>query len=131
MEIILREDITNLGKAGEVVSVREGYARNFLLPRKKAVVADGENMKSLEHEKRVIASKQQKMKKGALELAEKISALSITIGREAGEEDKLWMQPLRYVGAAQVRQAGALRGKSASQAAQRSSAGRWPGSRHR
>jgi large subunit ribosomal protein L9 len=90
MEIILREDVRNLGKAGDVVNVREGYARNFLLPRKKAVVADSGNMKRLEHEKRVITAKQQKMKKGAEELAQKISAMSITIGREAGEEEKLF-----------------------------------------
>lgn len=90
MQVILKEDIQNLGKAGDVVSVREGYGRNFLLPRKKAILAQAENLKELEHQKRVVAALQMKRKKEAEVLAGKIASLSITIGREAGEEDKLF-----------------------------------------
>lgn len=90
MQVILQEDISNLGKAGEVVNVREGFGRNFLLPQKKAVEADPKNLKQLEHSKRVIGAKQAKVKKAAVELAEKLKTVSITIGRESGEEDKLF-----------------------------------------
>lgn len=90
MELILQEDVANLGKAGEVVKVRDGYGRNFLLPRKKAVIADPKNLAELEHHKRVVASKQAKVKKTAEELAERFKSVSITIAREAGEEDKLF-----------------------------------------
>lgn len=90
MQVILQEDVASLGKAGDVVNVREGYGRNFLLPQKKAVPADPKNLKQLDHQKRVVAAGQLKMKKRAEELAEKLKAVSITIGREAGEEDKLF-----------------------------------------
>lgn len=90
MEVILQYDVPQLGKAGDVVKVREGYARNFLLPQKKALVADPKNMKKLEHQRRVVVAKQTKVKKEAEVLATKISALSITISREAGEEDKIF-----------------------------------------
>lgn len=90
MEVILQEDIVSLGKAGDIVKVRDGYARNFLFPRKKAVEADPKNLNQLEHHKKAIAARQLKVKKGAEELSKKISALSITISREAGEEDKLF-----------------------------------------
>lgn len=90
MEVILQEDIISLGKAGDVVKVRDGYARNFLFPQKKAVEADPKNLNQLEHHKKAIAAKQLKVKKGAEELSKKISALSITISRESGEEDKLF-----------------------------------------
>lgn len=90
MQVILQEDVRNLGNAGDIVNVREGYGRNFLLPRNKAVIADPKNVRQLEHQKRVVAAKQQKVKQKALELAEKLKELSITISREAGEEDKLF-----------------------------------------
>jgi large subunit ribosomal protein L9 len=90
MQVILQEDVPNIGRAGEVVTVREGFGRNYLLPRKKAVVAQPGNLKVLEHQKRVVAARQQKLKAGAAELAKKIAGVSITIGRESGEEDKLF-----------------------------------------
>lgn len=90
MEVILQEDVINLGKAGDVVKVREGYGRNFLLPKKKAVVADSKNINQLEHHKRVAAAKQAKVRKFATELADKLSKVSITIAREVGEEEKLF-----------------------------------------
>ncbi|MBT3182845.1 MAG: 50S ribosomal protein L9 [Deltaproteobacteria bacterium] len=90
MNVILQEDVPNLGRAGDVVAVRDGYGRNFLLPRKKAVMADPKNMTQLEHHKRVVAAKQQKVKHKAEGIADKLKELSITISREAGEEDKLF-----------------------------------------
>lgn len=90
MQVILQEDIQKLGKAGDVVNVRDGYGRNFLLPKKKAIIAQPNNLKQLEHQKKVVAALQLKRKKEAEVLSGKIAALSITIGREAGEEDKLF-----------------------------------------
>jgi large subunit ribosomal protein L9 len=90
MEVILQEDIPTLGKAGEVVKVREGYGRNYLLPQKKAVLADRKNLKQLEHHQKVIAAKQTKIAKQAGELKAKLEGHSITLAKEAGEEDKLF-----------------------------------------
>jgi large subunit ribosomal protein L9 len=90
MQVILQEDVRNVGKAGEIVEVREGFGRNFLLPQKKAVVAEPGNLKALEHQKRVVAARQQKLKAAASEIAKKLEAVSLTIGRESGEEDKLF-----------------------------------------
>lgn len=88
--MILTVDIQSLGRAGEIVDVREGYGRNFLLPQKKAVLADPKNLKMMEHQKRVVASKQEKIKRQAKELLDKLASTSVTISREAGEDDKLF-----------------------------------------
>lgn len=84
MQVILQEDVIKLGQAGDVVTVREGFARNFLLPQLKAVVADPKNLKMLEHQKRVISVKQAKLKAEALQFAEKLAKASLTLQREAG-----------------------------------------------
>lgn len=90
MEVILQEDVKSLGKAGEVVAVKEGYARNFLLPQGKAIPADVQNLKALEHHKKALSGRQAKLKKQREELAQKIQGLSLTIRRKAGEGDKLF-----------------------------------------
>lgn len=90
MQIILTVDVPSLGRAGEIVDVKEGYGRNYLLPQKKAVLADPKNIKLLEHQRSVVASKQAKLKRHAEELLGKLSNTSITIAREAGEDDKLF-----------------------------------------
>lgn len=90
MEVILKEDIPTLGKAGEIVKVREGYGRNYLLPTQKAVLADRRNIKELDHHKKVIAAQQSKIEKIALELKAKLEGHSVTLAKEAGEEDKLF-----------------------------------------
>jgi len=90
MQVILQENVRNLGDAGDIVTVKDGYARNFLLPRKKAVSANPKNMKELEHHKRAVAVKVQKMKGEAEQLAKKLKDLSLTIARESGEEEKLF-----------------------------------------
>ncbi len=90
MDVILREDVPNLGVTGDVVKVRPGYARNYLLPRSLAVAADRRNVHALEHEKRVTAEKRDRERKGSEHLAAKIAALKVTIGARAGEEGKLF-----------------------------------------
>ncbi len=90
MQLILREDVPSLGKAGEVVKVSEGYGRNFLLPRKKAVVATAGNLKRLEQEKQAIEAKRQKTRGEAETLGQKITALTVTLEKQAGEEDKIF-----------------------------------------
>lgn len=90
MQLILREDIPSLGKAGEVVKVSEGYGRNFLLPRKKAVVVNPGNLKRLEQEKQAIDAKREKTKGEAQASADKLAALMISLEKQAGEENKIF-----------------------------------------
>ncbi len=90
MKVILREEVRNLGHMGEIVSVKDGYARNFLIPQGLAVEANMGNVKELENEKKKIQAKAAKMKASAQELATKISAVSVQIQAKAGEEDKLF-----------------------------------------
>jgi len=66
MKIILKEDVETLGRMGDLVTVSDGYARNFLIPKKKAVEATSKSVKALEHEKRLIADQARKLKKEAL-----------------------------------------------------------------
>jgi large subunit ribosomal protein L9 len=90
MKIILRENVDNLGKSGELVEVRNGYGRNFLLPRGLAVLASEKNLRHLEHERAVIAAKQAKLKAGAVEVAGKLVKVQVKIARKVGEQDKLF-----------------------------------------
>lgn len=90
MKVILREDVEKLGKAGEIVKVADGYGRNFLIPKQLAVPADIRNVRTLEHDKRVIEARAKKTRKTAESLAEKIAAVSLTLPARAGEEGKLF-----------------------------------------
>ncbi len=90
MKVILREDVYNLGKSGEVVAVKDGYARNYLLPRSLAMLASAANVAQLEHEKKVIELRQAKMKGVAQGEAKKFEAVKIKITRKVGAEDKLF-----------------------------------------
>ncbi len=90
MKVFLKEDVKNLGKMGDVVNVSEGYARNFLLPKKFAVEANPKNLKQFEHNKRLIQEKAAKIKDASKAVAEKLSALTLKIKAKAGEEDKLF-----------------------------------------
>jgi len=90
MKVILREDIENLGKSGDLVTVKDGFGRNYLLPRKKAVLASEQNMRQLEHEKGVITARNAKLKGAAEEQAKKIGNIKVTIKRKVGEQDKLF-----------------------------------------
>lgn len=90
MEVILREDVPNLGTVGDVVKVKPGFARNYLLPRGFAVVADQRNVHVLEHQKRLAADKRDRDRRQAQTLAQKLSSLRLTIKGRAGEEGKLF-----------------------------------------
>jgi len=90
MKVILREDVDHLGKAGEVVKVTAGYARNFLLPKSKAMIASMGNVKELENQKRQVNNKVDKMKLSAEDLAKQIEAVSITVKKKVGENDKIF-----------------------------------------
>ncbi|RJP18571.1 MAG: 50S ribosomal protein L9 [Candidatus Abyssobacteria bacterium SURF_5] len=90
MKVILREDVQQLGKAGDVVEVKDGYARNYLIARSLAVRADTGQMKHLEHERKLLKDKKEKTLKQARDLADKISKTSCTIAVQVGEEDKMY-----------------------------------------
>lgn len=90
MKVILLENIDKLGKIGDVVNVKEGYGRNFLLPKNKAKPATPGNMKMLEELKKKQAQEDAKKEASAKALADKISNLSLTISAQAGEEEKLF-----------------------------------------
>jgi len=90
MELILREDVPHLGHIGDIVKVKPGYARNYLLPRGLAVAADKRNVKRLEHERRVVGEKRERVVKAAQSEAEKLSAVRVTVTARAGEEGKLF-----------------------------------------
>lgn len=90
MEIILQEDVPNLGRIGDIVKVRNGYGRNYLLPRGAAVLADSRNLRVLEHQKRLAAGKKEKAQQEAKSISDKIAALTLIIPARAGEEDRLF-----------------------------------------
>jgi large subunit ribosomal protein L9 len=90
MEVILREDIEKLGERGQVVQVKNGYARNFLLPRKLAVAATGANKKIVEQERQAHLRRETKLKGEAEDLAKMMSAVTVTISQKAGETDQLF-----------------------------------------
>jgi large subunit ribosomal protein L9 len=90
MQVILRDDLDNLGKSGEVVNVKPGYARNYLLPRGLAIKATAGDIKRVDHEKRVIAARTAKLAKEAQSEADKLSQISVSIAVATGEEDRLY-----------------------------------------
>ena len=90
MKVILTENVDRVGKIGDVVTVAEGYARNFLLPRKLAKEATAGNMKMLDALKKKKEAADKVILDAATALAEKLGALSLTIGAQAGEEEKLF-----------------------------------------
>lgn len=90
MRVILREDVHKLGRSGEIVTVKDGFARNYLLPRKIAVPANEKNVRQVEHDKAVISARQAKLKGSAQEQASKLEALSVKISRKVGQQDKLY-----------------------------------------
>ncbi len=90
VQVILSEDLPNLGRTGDVVKVRAGYARNYLLPRKLAVEADQKNLRAFEHQKRIASRRREAKRTDAMAIKAKIEALSITINARAGEEGKLF-----------------------------------------
>jgi large subunit ribosomal protein L9 len=90
MKVILKETVESLGKAGDILKVADGYARNFLIPRRLAIEASSKSLKTLEQEKKHILQKVEKGKKQAELLVEKINGVTCTISRRIGEQDKLF-----------------------------------------
>lgn len=90
MKVILTENIMPLGQIGEVVNVASGYARNYLLPQGLALEATGKNVRELEHRKRILARKREKVRQEMLSLAEKLNQTRLVFRRKVIEEDKLY-----------------------------------------
>ena len=90
MQIILTQDVQNLGKAGELVSVRPGYGRNYLVPRGMAVTATVTNKNRLDHEKALIARRVEKERATATEIATRINGMTLQFERIVGEDEKLF-----------------------------------------
>jgi len=90
MNIILTEDVESLGSAGDLLKVKDGFARNYLIPGGKAMVATTQNVKMLEHQKQLVQSKLNKLKREAEQLARKIGDVSCTVAKPVGEEDKIF-----------------------------------------
>jgi len=90
MKVILNEEVENLGLAGDVVKVADGYARNYLLPRGLAVKATERGVRHLEHQKKVVADRQAKIVTGLEKEKKAVEAITLTVSAQAGEEGKLF-----------------------------------------
>jgi large subunit ribosomal protein L9 len=90
MKVILQETLEGVGDLGDLLDVSNGFARNYLLPRKKAVEANGRNIKEFEHAKRTAAEKAKKEKQDVEAHGKKISAVSLTISAQVGKDDKMF-----------------------------------------
>lgn len=90
MEIILLENVANLGKIGDMINVKSGFARNFLLPQKKAIIATPKNLNQFQHQKRIVSQKIEKNIKKAKSIAEKLEKESITIERKSQDDERLY-----------------------------------------
>lgn len=90
MKVILQDHVEGVGHLGDLLDVSDGFARNYLLPRGKAVEANKRNLKAFEHTKRVVAEKVRKEKLELETLAKKISAVTLTIAAQVGKDDKLF-----------------------------------------
>src|SRR5437763_14226642 len=87
MEVILREHVDNVGRRGEVVKVADGYARNYLLPRKLALLVTDGNKKQIEREREKFDAKEAEEQKVAQAMAERIGGVEVAIARKVGETD--------------------------------------------
>ncbi len=90
MLVVLKENVENLGRIGEVVRVSDGYARNFLIPQKKVAPANENNLAAIEHQKKMLEKKRAAEKSTAEEIAKKIASFTCNISRKVGEKDKLF-----------------------------------------
>ena len=90
MKVILSHNIPTLGLVGEVVSVKDGYGRNFLLPRNLAVIADERNKSALDHQRRLLEKQKNKLLHEAKSSAELIEKTSVTVTKQVGEEEKIF-----------------------------------------
>jgi large subunit ribosomal protein L9 len=90
MQVILLEDVPPVGKIGDLVKVSDGYARNYLIPQKKAILSTDKKLKVLEHQKRLVQHRIGKTKKDAEAFARQIESLSCTFAKTVGESGKLF-----------------------------------------
>ncbi|MFT3923069.1 MAG: 50S ribosomal protein L9 [Myxococcales bacterium] len=90
VRVVLREDVQHLGTAGELVRVRAGYARNFLLPRGVAALATAGSIRQVEEQKKQAIGRAAKLKASATALATQLSGITVEITRQAGEGDRLY-----------------------------------------
>lgn len=90
IEVILREPVEHLGQRGDIVKVADGYARNFLLPRKLALLVTSGNKRQIDHERKLAAVKEQEERAGAEALAALIGQMEVTIARKVGDRDTLY-----------------------------------------
>jgi large subunit ribosomal protein L9 len=90
VKVVLREDVTHVGTAGDLVRVRSGFARNFLLPRGMAALATAGSIRQVEEQKRQAIARAAKLKASATALATQLNSVSVQIKRQAGEGDKLY-----------------------------------------
>ena len=90
MEVILRDHVENLGKRGEIVKVADGYARNYLLPRKLALPATDANKRWVERERKIAEARDHEERSAAEAIAARLTALDVTITRKTGENDQLY-----------------------------------------
>ena len=90
MQVILREDIDKLGSIGDLVKVADGYARNFLVPKKKAIEATPDNLNAMNHAKKMVSDRIRKIKKVATAEADQLRGLAVIIKAKTGEEGKLF-----------------------------------------
>jgi large subunit ribosomal protein L9 len=90
IQVVLQHDVDNVGKSGDVVKVRPGYARNYLLPRSLAVPATTAQVNRIAHDKAVALAKADKLRKEYTDVAAKLSGLSLKLTHQAGEDGKLF-----------------------------------------
>ena len=90
MKVILKQNVESLGKAGDLVKVADGYARNYLVPKGLATEANVRNLKAFEHEKQRILQQADKIQKQAEEAAARLKEVTCTIARRVGEQEKLF-----------------------------------------
>ncbi len=90
MEVILRKDVPKLGKAGDIVKVKDGYARNYLIPKGLAILANQKTIRALENQRKIILAKAERERKKLESLAEKLEGISITVYRKIIEEDRIF-----------------------------------------
>lgn len=89
-EVILKTDIERIGRAGDIIKVKDGYARNFLIPQGLVLEVNPSNLRKLEQDKKQKESQKEKVKQEAAGLAEKLSGMSCTVTTEASDDDKLY-----------------------------------------
>jgi len=90
MKVILKQDVENLGRKGDIVNVKAGYGRNYLIPRKMALEVTSSNLRMVEMERRALKKKLEKERLSYQELVQKLNALSLTFSRKAGEKDLIF-----------------------------------------